>query len=160
MKLNLGVFTHALSEKLSPKFLSSNPRQKKINHSHSGSFFSKISPPGRKWVERGVKTMVLNKSQLVCCLDTHRKSIHTLFQTWDIRPSGPIWSDLLRVFSVITQDLEFYHLWNLGWEVNYRNDSRFRPFSYKKNTQSPFLKFLAQIWAKMSFLPKLGPVSS
>ena len=124
-------------------------------------FFLKISPPRTKWVEgERVKTMVLNKSQLVCCLDTHRKSIHTLFQTWDIRPSGPIWSDLLRVFSVITQDLEFCHLWNLGWEVNYRSDSRFRPFFYKKNTQSPFLKFLAQIWAKMSFLPKLGPVSS
>ena len=166
MKLNLGVFTHALSEKLSPKFLSSNPRQKKINHSHSGSFFSKISPPGRKWVERGVKTMVLNKSQLVCCyygcLTTHRKSIHTMFHSWDIRPSSPIWSDLLRVSWVMVSISGPKIKW-IEWSELSQWFSFQAFFFYKKKKRESayfYSPFFSQIWAKMGFLPKLGPASS
>ena len=130
-----------------PSSYHQTPNRNKLLSPSQVVFFLKISPPRTKWVEgERVKTMVLNKSQLVSCLETHRKSIHTLFQTWDIRPSGPIWSDLLRVFSVITQNLQFCHLWNLGWEVNYRNDSRFRPSFYKKKYTEPIFKVLfAQI---------------
>ena len=102
MKLNLGIFTHAPPERLSPSSCHQTPSRNKLLSPSQVAFFLKISPPGTKWVEgERVKTMVLNKSQLVCCLATHRKSIHTLFHSWDIRPSGPIWSNLLRVSWVI-----------------------------------------------------------
>ena len=132
------------------------------------AFFLKISPPGRKWVEGGVKTMVLNKYQLVCCyygcLATHRKSIHTLFHSWDIRPSGPIWSNLLRVSWVIVSisGPRILPVMEFGMRSELSQWFSFHDFFfYKKKYKVPiFTVLFSKIWAKMAFLPKLGPVSS
>ena len=45
--LNLGIFTHALRPlpKLSPKFLSSHPRQREITHSRRQRFYKNLFAP-------------------------------------------------------------------------------------------------------------------
>ena len=57
---------------------------------------------------------------------------------WDIRLSGFLQSYLLGASWVITHDLEFCQLWNLGWQVNYYSDFRFKLFFNKKIQSAGF----------------------
>ena len=63
--LNLGIFTHAFPphSKLSPKFLSSHPRQREINHSPRLQFFENPFLQQQKGVEETMISFIRIQSE-------------------------------------------------------------------------------------------------
>ena len=103
----------------------------------------------------------------IICHSHAKNQFHATVHLWDIGLPEILQSGRLRAGQVITQEVEIYQTYNLGWETKYHNNSPFKlllgksndKIFKKKKKMLYFGALFAEVRAKTNSLRKLESVS-